>query len=82
MFDTILKIVFKYNHVNNYGKEIQMTVNKLPLKVVVDNIEKTNTSIYELEEQLWAKLKEFNTACEKFNQAIKQIKEDNNGKSS
>lgn len=59
-----------------------MTVNKLPLKVVVNNIEKTNTSIHELEEQFWAKLKEFNQACEKLNQTIRQIKEDNNGKSS
>ena len=56
-----------------------MTVNKLPLKVVVNNIEKTNTSIHELEEQFWAKLKEFNTACEKLNETIRQIKEDNNG---
>lgn len=32
MFDTILKIVFKYNHVNNYGKEIQMTVNNYTLE--------------------------------------------------
>lgn len=59
-----------------------MTVNKLPLKVVVDNIEKTNTGIHELEEQFWSKLKEFNAACEKLNQTIKQIKEDNNGTSS
>lgn len=56
-----------------------MTVNKSPLKVVVDNIEKTNTSIHELEEQFWAKLKEFNTACEKLNETIREIKGDNNG---
>ena len=58
-----------------------MTVNKSPLEVVVNNIEKTNTSIHELEEQFWDKLKEFNTACEKLNQTIRKIKEDNNGKS-
>ena len=58
-----------------------MTVNKSPLEVVVNNIEKTNTSIHELEEQFWDKLKEFNRACEKLNQTIKQMTEDNNGKS-
>tara|TARA_S200002703_G_scaffold146085_1_gene140863 strand:- start:1970 stop:2140 length:171 start_codon:yes stop_codon:yes gene_type:complete len=56
-----------------------MTVNKSPLKVVVDNIEKGNTSIHELEEQFWDKLKEFNRACEKLNETIREMKGDNNG---
>ncbi len=55
-----------------------MTVNKMPLEIVVNKLDNSSTKIDELEDQFWEKLEQFNEDCRKLNETLQKIKGENN----
>lgn len=51
-----------------------MTVNKMPLEVVVNNLQHSDTQVEELEEQFFEKLEKFNEDVRKLNETIERLK--------
>jgi DNA repair ATPase RecN len=51
-----------------------MTVNKMPLEVVVNNLQHSNTKLEDLEDQFWEKLEQFNEDCRKLNETLERLK--------
>tara|TARA_A100001515_G_scaffold140434_1_gene136132 strand:- start:52 stop:222 length:171 start_codon:yes stop_codon:yes gene_type:complete len=56
-----------------------MTVNKMPLEVVVNNLQHSDTQVEELEEQFFEKLEKFNEDVRKLNETIERLKGKYNG---
>jgi|TARA_R100001460_G_scaffold56454_1_gene96043 DNA repair ATPase RecN len=56
-----------------------MTVNKMPLELVVNKLDNSSTKIDELEDQFWEKLEQFNEDCRKLNETLERLKGGNNG---